>query len=330
MDTLSEVLRGVKLTGAVFLRGELSAPWCVGMPPANLIAQFLMPSAEHLTNYHLVTHGRCTVKPEGNAPVALEAGDVIMLPHGESHLIGSDLHLAPADLHALTQPPGWERLPLVRYGGGGETVEIVCGFLACDPRLCRPVLSALPTAVKVNIRSNPTGAWIENSIRYALDQATTPRPGSDALLAKLSEVLFVDTLRSYMDSLPPERTGWLAGLRDALVGASLTLMHAHPAHDWTVEKLAKEVGASRTVLADRFTHFIGEPPMRYLARWRLAVAADLLRSGRTSLTRVAETVGYQSEAAFNRAFKREHGVPPAAWRRRQRPTNINVREPAAT
>jgi AraC-like DNA-binding protein len=330
MDTLSEVLRGVRLTGAVFLRGELSAPWCVGMPPANAIARFLMPSAEHLTNYHLVTNGRCTVKPEGSAPIALEAGDVIILPHGESHLIGSDLHLAPADLHALTQPPGWERLPLVRYGGGGETAEIACGFLACDPRLCRPILTALPAAVKVNIRSTPTGAWIENSIRYALDQAMSPRPGSDALLAKLSEVLFVDTLRSYMDSLPPERTGWLAGLRDSLVGASLALMHAHPARAWTVEKLAREVGASRTVLADRFTHFIGEPPMHYLARWRLAVAADLLRSGRTTLMRVAESVGYQSETAFNHAFKREHGVSPARWRRRggaepQPPTHVSPR-----
>jgi transcriptional regulator GlxA family with amidase domain len=179
------------------------------------------------------------------------------------------------------------------------------------------MLAALPALLKVNIRASGAGGWIENSIRYAADQAASPRPGGAALLAKLSEVLFVETLRIYLEQLPPERTGWLAGLRDPLVSAALALLHAQPAHPWTVEKLAREVGGSRTVFADRFTHFLGEPPMHYLARWRLALAADMLRSGRGTLTRVAETVGYQSEAAFNRAFKREYGVPPATWRRRR-------------
>ena len=326
MDTLSDVLRGIKLTGAVFLHAEFSAPWCVGVPPATMIAQFLMPSAEHVARYHLVTSGRCTIKPDGSNAATLEAGDVVVLPHGEPHLIGSDLHQPPASMRNLAQPPGWERLPLLHHGGGGTVTTLVCGFLACDPRLCRPLLSALPTLLKVNIRSSPAGAWIENSICYAADQASSPRPGGDALLAKLSEVLFVETLRAYIERLPPERTGWLAGLRDPVVGASLGLMHARPADDWTVDRLAKEVGCSRSVLAERFTHFIGEPPGHYLTRWRLAVAADLLRSGRASLTRVAETVGYQSEAAFNRAFKREHGVPPATWRRRQRPGSAADRE----
>lgn len=314
MDTLSDVLRGVKLTGAVFLHAECSAPWCVGVPTAGMVAKFLMPSAEHLVRYHLVTDGRCVIKPDGGVPAKLEPGDIVVLPHDESHLIGSDLHLPPASLEALAQRPSWKQLPLVRYGGGGDTTTIVCGFLACDPRLCRPILSALPNLLKVNIRASQAGAWIENSVRYAADQAISPRPGGDALLAKLSEVLFVETLRSYLETLPPEQTDWLTGLRDPLVGASLALMHARPAHAWTVELLAKEVGASRTVLADRFAHYIGEPPMHYLARWRLAVAADMLRSG-TSLTRVAETVGYQSEAAFSHAFKREYGAPPATWRR---------------
>lgn len=329
MDTLSDVLRGVKLTGAVFLHAEFSAPWCVGVPPATMVAQFLMPAAEHVTRYHLVTNGRCTIRPDGGAPVTLEAGDVVMLPHGESHLIGSDLHQPPASMRGLARPPGWTELPLMRHGGGGEITTLVCGFLACDPRLCRPLLAALPMLLKVNIRSSPAGGWIENSIRYAADQAVSPRPGGDALLAKLSEVLFVETLRAYLQTLAPERTGWLAGLRDTVVGAGLALMHARPADDWTIDKLAKEVGCSRTVLAERFTHFIGEPPAHYLTRWRLAVAADLLRSSRASLTRVAETVGYQSEAAFNRAFKREHGVPPATWRRRQREPSGNVRQPRA-
>jgi AraC-like DNA-binding protein len=326
MDTLSDVLRGVKLTGAVFLHAEFSAPWCVGVPPADMAAQFLMPSAEHLTRYHLVTEGRCGIKPDGDGSTTLDAGDVVVLPHGESHLIGSDLHIPPASMRTLAQPPGWNQLPLMRHGGGGETVKLVCGFLACDPRLCRPILTALPTLLKVNIRSTPAGAWIEDSIRYAADQAISPRPGGDALLAKLSEVLFVETLRAYLETLPPERTGWLAGLRDPLVGASLALMHARPAHAWTVELLAKQIGASRTVLADRFTHFIGEPPMHYLARWRLAVAADLLRTGGATLTRVAEAVGYQSEAAFNRAFKREYGVPPATWRRNRKQGRVRTHE----
>jgi AraC-like DNA-binding protein len=315
MDTLSDVLRGVKLTGAVFLHAEFSAPWCVGVPPAGMVGQYLMPSAEHVVRYHLVTDGHCTIKPDGTVPAKLESGDMVVLPHDEAHLIGSDLQLPPASLAALAQRPGWKQLPLVRHGGGGDRTTLVCGFLACDPRLCRPILSALPNLLKVNIRSSQAGEWIENSIRYGADQATSPRPGGDALLAKLSEVLFVETLRSYLETLPPEQTDWLTGLRDPVVGASLALMHARPAHAWTVELLAKEVGASRTVLADRFVRYIGEPPMHYLARWRLAVAADLLRSGHTSLTRVAEAVGYQSEAAFIHAFKREYGAPPATWRR---------------
>lgn len=315
MDTLSEILRGVRLSGAVFLRAELSAPWCVEVPAAHVIAQILMPSAEHIARYHLITEGRCVVKPDGGEPVTVEAGDIVLFPHDESHLIGSHLHIAPVNMRAVAERDGWQRLPLIRYGGGGETVKVVCGFLACEPRLCRPVLAALPTVVKVNIRSSPTGAWIENSIRYAADQARSPRPGGDALLAKLSETLFVETLRAYVETLPTERTGWFAGLRDPLVGAALALMHERPGDDWTLDRLAKQVGASRTVLADRFTHFLDEPPMHYLTRWRLAIAADLLRSGRLALTRVAETVGYQSEAAFNRAFKREYGVPPATWRR---------------
>lgn len=317
MDALSDVLRGVKLTGAVFLHAEFSAPWCIGVPPAQMAARFLMPSAERLVRYHLVTEGRCVIKPDGAGITSLEPGDVAVLPHDESHLIGSDLHLPPASMRALAQPPGWKQLPLARYGGGGEIARVVCGFLACDPRLCRPMLATLPPLLKVNIRASQAGGWIEGSIRYAADQAMSPRPGGDALLAKLSEVLFVETLRIYLEQLPSERTGWLAGLRDPLVSAALAALHAQPARPWTVETLAREVGASRTVLADRFAHFIGEPPMHYLARWRLAVAADLLRSGRTTLTRVAESVGYQSETAFNRAFKREHGVSPAKWRRRR-------------
>jgi AraC-like DNA-binding protein len=205
-------------------------------------------------------------------------------------------------------------LKVSRLGGGGEVTRFVCGFMACDPRLSQVFLSGLPSMFKVNIRRDASGRWLENSIRFSVNDADASLPGGEAVLAKLSEVLFVETLRTYIANLPANQTGWLAGARDADVGKALALMHREPAHSWTIASLAKEAGLSRSVLAERFRHYLHETPMAYLTRWRLQLAAQTLASTSYSVAQVASEVGYESEAAFNRAFKREFEVPPARFR----------------
>jgi AraC-like DNA-binding protein len=313
MDALSDVLRALKLDGAVFLDAEFRAPWCIAA--RGKIARLLMPAAEGFIHYHYIVEGRCQARVEGATEVQLEAGDAVVFPAGAAHVLGSGLQLAPFPLSEIITPPRRGQVALVRYGGNGELTRAICGFLACDPRLCEPILSGLPPLFRVSLAAGPSGEWLDRSLRHSVAEAASPRAGADVILARLSEVLFVEALRLYLETLPPGQTGWLAGLRDPLVGKSLTLLHARSAHAWTVDELAREVGSSRSVLAERFTHYLGQPPMHYLARWRLALAADLLRSGNAPLARVAERVGYESEAAFNRAFKREFGMPPARWRR---------------
>jgi len=209
-------------------------------------------------------------------------------------------------------------LKLSRLGGGGEVTRFVCGFMACDPQLSQVFLSGLPPVFKVNIRDNASGGWLENSIRFSVNEADASRAGGEAVLAKLSEVLFVETLRAYIAHLPPDQTGWLAGARDAEVGKTLALMHRNPAHSWTIASLAREAGVSRSVLAERFRHYLNEPPMAYLTRWRLQLGGQMLSSTSYSVAQIAAEVGYESEAAFNRAFKRQFTVPPARFRSQAR------------
>jgi len=315
MDALSEVLKVVRLGSAVFFHARFTAPWCFQTPEAAAVMQTLHPGAERLILYHLVTEGSCKVSMEG-ASMELNAGDIIVFPHGDAHRMASEVSVAPGapvDLPALLK-----RKPrMLRYGGGGEATRFICGYFECDPRLCRPILAALPRMLRVSLRGGEGMDWLEGSIRYAVAEAASLRPGGEGVLAKLSEVLIVETLRRHMSQLPPEQTGWLAGLRDRVVGKALALMHESPAHPWTVESLARQANASRSVLAERFTHYVGQTPMGYLTRWRMALAANLLRSSSLSLTRVAEETGYETDAAFSRAFRREFGLPPAAWRKQQ-------------
>lgn len=313
MDALSEVLRVVRLSSAVFYNARFSAPWCFTSPEAATVMQALQPGAERLVIFHLLTEGQCRLEVEGAPPRMLHAGDIIMFPHGDAHLMSSAADVVPApaaDLPALLRRGPRE----VRFGGGGATTRFVCGYLSCDPRLCRPILTALPRVVIVSLRGQGDPGWLESSIRYAVAEAAAARPGGAGVLAKLSEVLFVETLRRYMEQLPVEQTGWLAGVRDRVVGKALALLHARPAHPWTVEALARECGTSRSVLAERFTHYVGQSPMHYLTRWRLALAAGMLRTSSLSITSVAKDVGYETDPAFTRAFRREYGMPPTLWR----------------
>lgn len=206
-------------------------------------------------------------------------------------------------------------LRLSRIGGGGEVTKFICGYMACEPQLCRVVLGGLPRIVKVNVRDGASGQWLEQSIRYSVDHADPSGPDGDAVLAKLSEVLFIETLRRYIALLPQEHTGWLAGVRDPEVGKALALLHRQPAHPWTIATLASEVGTSRSVLAERFRRYLSETPIAYLTRWRLQLGAQMLTTTSTSVAHIAGDVGYESEASFNRAFKREFRLPPARFRR---------------
>jgi AraC-like DNA-binding protein len=315
VDALSDVLRIVRLTGAVFMDAEFTEPWCIGEPSGVEVCIEQMPHAQHVVIYHLVTEGRCEASVPGAPAVSARGGDLIVIPGGEAHSLGSDLARTAMPGGRLVVQRGPDEVPQVRFGGGGEVTRMVCGYLACDSSLFDTVLRALPRVMLVNMREGPGAQWLTSSIRFSLTEAAGQRAGAGTVLAKLSELMFVEAIRRYIESLPPEQTGWLAGLRDRFVGKTLALIHSKPSHPWTVEELAGAVGLSRSALADRFTALVGQPPMQYLTRWRLQLAANLLRSGARNVATVAAEVGYDSEAAFSRAFKRELGVAPAVWRK---------------
>ena len=319
MDVLSEVLKVVKLQGALFFNGEFSAPWRVRAGDScRKMAPLLAPGAGHVILYHLLTEGRARVRLDDGSHLDMSAGDIVIFPHGDPHTIENGAATEMMDYSRALADVLAQGLKVYRRGGGGEVTKFVCGFMACDPDLSKVFLNGLPTLFKVNVRQDGAGRWLENSIRFSVDEAPGYRPGSEAVLAKLSEALFVETLRAYISDLPPEQTGWLAGARDAEVGKTLALMHRSPAHPWTLASLAKEAGISRSVLAERFRHYLNEPPMAYLTRWRLQLGAQMLTSTNHSVSQIAAEVGYESEAAFNRAFKREFEVPPARFRNQSR------------
>jgi AraC-like DNA-binding protein len=321
MDVLSEVLKVVKLQGALYYNGEFSAPWSIRAASSHGVAQHFVPDAEHVIIYHLLTEGRASIRLDDGTRVNLNAGDIVMIPHGDPHILENGPSSKTIDDAEHLPETLSQGLRVWRMGGGGEVTRFVCGYMACDPRLSHVFLSGLPRVFKIGIRNDASGRWLENSIRFSVTGADASRAGEAAVLAKLSEVLFVETLRSYIAQLPAEQAGWLAGARDSEVGKTLALMHRNPAHPWTVASLAKEAGLSRSVLAERFRHYLNEPPMAYLTRWRLQLGAQMLASTNYSVSQIASEVGYESEAAFNRAFKREFEAPPARFRTQSRSAN---------
>jgi AraC-like DNA-binding protein len=314
MDVLSEVLHAVKLEGAVFYNAEFSSPWGFISPAADVVAPYIGKTSKHVIIFHLLIDGCAHAYIEDGPRLELSGGDIVVFPHGHEHRIknGSPAHLVDNG-PILGEVFSSNDLKLVKVGGGGPVTRFVCGYMACEKDLSSMLLGGLPPIFKVNIRNDAAGMWLENSIRFSAN-GTGHLPGGPVVLAKLSEVLFVETLRRYMTDLPAEQTGWLAGARDPEVGGALALLHREPSHPWTIADLAHKVGVSRSVLADRFRQFLGEPPMSYLGRWRLRLGAQLLQSSSRSVAQIASEVGYESEAAFNRAFKREFGNPPARYR----------------
>ncbi len=334
MDAFSEILSGVKLNGAIFFTAEFSAPWGFSAPAANVIAATVAPAAPHLVLYHLVIEGGAVVELASGQLIDLEAGDVVIFPHGDAHHMSSGKGaIQPFPNYGITAKIKARDLSPLRAGGGGEISRFVCGYMSCDPYLSRPILNGFPPAFKVNIRADRSGHWLESSILHLVEEAVSGRAGSEAMLAKLSEALFIDTLRRYVTGLPEQQTGWLAGARDPIVGRSLGLLHSRIAYPWTIAHLADEVGISRSALVERFTRYLSEPPMTYLSRWRLHLAARSLEKTSRGVADIAADCGYESEAAFNRAFKREFGLPPGRYRTGHKsslPRKISERaEPAA-
>jgi len=319
-DVLSDLLRTVRLNGAVFFRVAAGSPWVAEQPPQASVLPRIFPGAERLIAYHAVTEGRCYGGLVGEASVALEAGEIVVFPHGDAHVMSSAPGMRGAPIKAdafATAAAGPLPYP-VHYGDGAVSTRLVCGFLACDARPFNPLLESLPRLIKAGVKSDRGGA-LDTLIRAAVAESEIRHAGAEGVLTKLSELMLIEVVRRHLAELPDGQAGWLAGLRDPAVGKALSLLHAEPARDWAIEDLARSVGQSRSVLAERFTALVGMPPLQYLARWRMQLAAEALASGNATMARVAADIGYESEAAFSRAFKKIVGMPPSAWRRKAQP-----------
>jgi AraC-like DNA-binding protein len=318
VDALSDVLKTVRLTGAAFFDVVARAPWVAEQPSPQTILPKVLPGAGHLISYHVVTEGRCFASIVGQEPIAVEAGEVVVFTRGDPHVMasGPGMRAEPSppslyDAGAANQPF------LANLGADGPVAaRLVCGFLACDASPFNPLLENLPPVIKVAAGQGSDTRWLSQFIHVATLESADKRAGGESVLARLSELMFIEVVRRHLEALPPEEAGWLAGLRDPFVGKALSLMHAKPAHNWTIESLARDVGLSRSVLAERFADLVGLPPMHYLARWRMQIASGLLSSGSANIATVAAEIGYGSEAAFSRAFKRTVGLSPSAHRRR--------------
>ena len=314
MDALSDVLRVIRLSGGVFLEAHLTAPWCFKgrLSPDDCKAFQVAPRMVIATHY--VASGKMQVQVEGGQVMEVRAGELLLLPHNHVHAFGSDVNVPPFSQPDEVKAKAVGEFSRIELGGGGEATQLLCGYLGSDQAF-GPLLSSLPPALKLDVRATPSGAWVESSFRFAVSQIASGRVGSTTVIAKLSELLFVEAVSHYIAGLPDDKQGWLAGLRDPQIGQALALMHAKPAKDWSAEALAAEVGMSRSGFAERFTSLVGQPPMQYLTYWRMQLAAQRLRESREAIAQIGFGVGYESEAAFSRAFKREFGEAPAAWRR---------------
>ena len=323
-DPLSDVLKTVRLRGAVFFMLESSAPWVNGMPDGATLAPILVPRAQQVISFHVITHGACWGGLLDGPQVRFEAGDVIVFGRGDGYFLSftgeppgpPDVEMASAFMRGLKS--GQLPFSLQLGGGGAERVGAICGFLGCDLRPFNPLLGTLPRLLHLKGAARSQDERLSRLMELTLAEAGDPVPGAESVRLRLSELMFVEVIRRHVAALPPDQSGWLAGLRDEFVGRALGLLHERPAHDWTLEQLTANVGLSRSAFAERFTRLVGEPPMQYLTRWRMQMAARLLADGSDKVAAIAETVGYESEAAFSRAFKKTTGLSPAAWRT-QRP-----------
>jgi AraC family transcriptional regulator, alkane utilization regulator len=316
MDPLSIVLKSVRFDGALYLNAEFTAPWCVRGKYGRASVRERLAGADHVVFFHFLSEGHCKVRlADGHEVLDVFAGDLILFPQDDRHLIGSDLNFAPLEAENLSSADAAQDMIQIRHGGGGSVTRFVCSYLACSRSMWRPLFGTLPRVLRIPIGDGQASGLVHEVLRVGVRESIASGPGAGPLLAKLAELLFVEALRQYVKDLPPEGRGWFVAVRDPHVGRALALLHQQPNRTWTVEELARETAVSRSALAERFAALVGESPIQYLIRWRLALAARALRSGQDAIARVAASSGYESEASFSRAFKREFGMPPAAWRR---------------
>lgn len=313
MDPLSDVLKSVRLTGAHFFQTNASGPWGIEVAEALRMEPRVLPRSEGLMPYHIVESGRCWGGLVGEPLEELTAGAMILFPHGDSHVMAG--HPRPAEVGPLLHDTTAPRFPDdVVFGPPGEPeVRLVCGFLGCDRRPFNPLIASLPRKVVVREGS----AWVTAFARQVVEDTRAGAAGAESVLTRMAELMFIDVVRRHIDSLAEDKLGWLAGLRDPVIGKALVALHADPSRNWTLADLATAIASSRSVLAERFTRVVGVPPMQYLMEWRMQLAATRLRETNAKLATIALESGYESEAAFSRAFKRAVGVAPAAFRKAQ-------------
>lgn len=318
MDVLSDVLNSIRITGSVLFRADFGAPFAFATPPSRDYAHLLVPNARRLILFHLVADGECLAHGDGQPPVAVGAGDVIMLPYGDAVTLSDDSCPPPRSIFEVMPPQPWREPPQLDCGGTGAKTRLLCGFLHADEVILQPLLAGMPKLLV--IRAGDALPRLKAIVSYTLEEVRAGRPGGACVVNRLAEILFVEILRHYIAAHHEEASSPLASLSDPVVGRALMLLHAEPARRWTVQALARSVATSRSLLSERFNRLAGCPPMHYLARWRVQLAARRLADGPESIAAVGAAVGYESEAAFSRAFKRQLGEPPAAWRRRQQGT----------
>jgi AraC-like DNA-binding protein len=322
MDILSEVLRGVRLTGAVFFDMKAHAPWVGTTPKSSVIASLVMPDAERVICFHILVAGDAWAALEDGSspPMRLSAGDVVIAAKGDSHFLSSAPGMRGEPDLALYRQAVGRALPqphvLNETAGGPESCHFVCGYLGCDLRPFNPLIENLPPLLAAHA-STASREWLSSLLRAAVDETDDDGAGREIMLAKLAELIFVDVLRKYVSELEEHSRGWFSGLRDRHVGAALKLIHGRPGENWTLDSLSRDVGLSRSAFAERFNSYVGSPPIEYLARWRMQLAAKLLDEG-VDIAEAADKVGYASPAAFNRVFKRLVGAAPGAWRKAKR------------
>ena len=316
MDVLSDVLAGVRLTGAIFFDSTFRKEWVAEAPKASIIAERVMPSAQYVFYFHTLLEGSCWAElTDGSAdPVHLEAGDVVAFPMDDAHVLCSTIGMRAAPDMAMYMHPIDHQLPyVVNQGSGDGSCRFVCGYLGCDVRPYNPFLTSLPRVL--HGREAASQGWLSHLVRHAVSETARHDAGGETVLARLAELLFIEVIRQHIRELPVGTRGWLSSLGHPQIAQALHLIHGRPAHDWTIEALAHDVGLSRSVFADRFTHFVCMTPMHYLASWRMQLAARRLEMPGLSVAQVGEEVGYESEAAFSRAFKKIVGMSPGSWRR---------------
>lgn len=327
MDVLSDVLKTVRLTGSIFFTADLYEPWSVSSPQKELLRLHVDKRAECISLFHIITAGRCNFKTAKGNAFSVEQGSVIIFPHSHEHIMCSNFDLRPVPVAQLLTPETLSGKANMKYGGTGTKVQLICGYLLCDQRF-NPLLGALPEIIVLSPGSGDTKtslplevcrieaeSWFLANLNQLAKEVLDKKSGGSAVITRLTEVMYLEVLRSYMNALPASSSGWLAAVRDPEIGRALKFLHAHPEEKWNVEDLAREVGVSRSAFARRFTEMLGESPIRYLTGWRMQLAKGLLQDRQLSVAMVAEKIGYDSDVTFNRAFHKHVGVPPAQWRK---------------